>query len=140
MSTPRGQVKILTLTPDGIALLASRGVALKQTRGGGAAHEFWKHELRRMLERHGYLVADEFPLGGGKTADLRADRGVRVLFIEIETGRSDMAANVAKYPDDADLIVFFTSTDVADRYRDLVTLDRPGTRCLTPTEIDQIAA
>src|SRR5205085_10165493 len=36
VSTPRGQVKILTLTPDGIAVLASRGVALKQTRGGGA--------------------------------------------------------------------------------------------------------
>jgi hypothetical protein len=140
VSTPRGQVKILTLTPDGIAVLASRGVALKHTLGGGAEHEFWKHELRRVLERHGYLIAEEFALGGGKTADLRADRDNRVLFIEVETGRSDIAANVAKYPSDAQLIVFFTSADVAQRYRDLVILDRPGTRCLTPTEIDQVAA
>lgn len=140
VSTPRGQVKILTLTPAGIAVLASRGVALKQTRGGGAEHEFWKHELRTVLERHRYLVAEEFALGGGKTADLRADRDDSVLFIEVETGRSDIAANVAKYPSDAQLVVFFTSADVAQRYRDLVMLDRPGTRCLTPTEIDRVAA
>jgi len=138
--TPRGHVKILTLTPNGIALLASRGVAPKVARAGGAEHEFWKHELHALLERHGYVVADEFPLGGGKTADLRADRSEHVVFIEVETGRSDIAANVAKYPSDADLIVFFTSAEVAHRYRDLVMLDRPGTRCLTPAEIDQVAA
>ena len=140
VSTARGQVKILTLTPDGIALLGSRGVALKQTRGGGAEHEYWKHELRVLLERRGWLVAEEFALGGGRTADLRADRRERVLFIEVETGRSDIAANVAKYASDADLIVFFTSADVAQRYRDLVTLDRPATLCLTPSELDRIGA
>lgn len=139
VSTPRGQVKILTLTPDGIAMLASCGITLKQTRTGGAAHEFWKHELRRVLERHGYVVTEEFPLGGGKTADLRAARGDHVLFIEVETGRSDIAANVTKYPNDAQLVMFFTSTDIAERYRTLVLLDRPGTRCLTPTEIEHVA-
>lgn len=140
VSTPRGQVKILTLTTDGTALLASRGITLRQTRGGGAEHEFWKHELRTVLERKGWAVAEEFALGGGKSADLRAGRGDRVLFVEVETGRSDIAANVAKYPSDVDLVVFFTSAEVAQRYRDLVMLDRPGTRCLTPTEIDCIAA
>jgi len=140
VSTPRGQVKILRLTPDGIAVLASRGVAPKVARAGGAEHELWKHELHAVLQRHGYAVAEEFPLGGGKTADLRADRSDHVLFIEVETGRSDIAPNVAKYPSDADLIVFFTSAEVAQRYRDLVMLDRPGTRCVTPAEIDQIAA
>jgi hypothetical protein len=139
VSTPRGQVKILTLTPDGIALLASRGIAPKIARAGGAEHEFWKHELHAVLQRHGHVVADEFPLGGGRTADVRAERESHVLFIEVETGRSDIAANVAKYPRDADLIVFFTSAEVAQRYRDLVMLDRPGTRCLTPVEIDQVA-
>ena len=88
VSTPRGQVKILTLTPHGVALLASRGITMQQTRRGGAEHEFWKHEVRRALERRGWIVAEEFALGGGKTADLRADRGERTLFIEVETGRS----------------------------------------------------
>jgi hypothetical protein len=138
VSTPRGQVKILTLTTDGIAMLASRGVVIKQARTGGAEHEYWKHELRTVLERRGWLVAEEFALGGGKTADLRADRGRRVLFIEVETGRSDIAANVAKYPADADLVLFFTNADIAARFRELVLLDRPGTRCLTPAEVEQL--
>ncbi|MBV9495332.1 MAG: hypothetical protein JOZ54_13880, partial [Acidobacteria bacterium] len=45
VSTPRGQVKILTLTPAGSALLAARGVALRHTRSGGAEH--------RVLEARG---------------------------------------------------------------------------------------
>jgi hypothetical protein len=140
VSTPRGQVKILTLTPEGTALLTSQGVTVKQTRTGGAEHEFWKHELRVLLERHAFDVAEEFALGGGKTADLRADRAGRVLFIEVETGRSDIAANVAKYPADADLVLFFTNAEVAARNRELVLLDRPGTRCLTPAEVEQFFA
>jgi Helicase HerA, central domain len=138
VSTPRGQVKILTLTPDGMALLASRGVTLKHARAGGAAHEYWKHELRLILERAGYAVIEECALGGGKTADLYARRGVRELFIEVETGRSDVPANLAKYSAASELVVFFTSTDVADRYRDIVLRNRPGTRCLVPNEIATI--
>ena len=140
VSTLRGQVKILTLTPDGIALLASRGVAPTVTRAGGAEHEFWKHELRSLLERHRYAVTEEYPLGGGRTADLSAERDGRTLYVEIETGRSNIPANVAKYASGDDLVVFFTSEEVAQRYRELVVLDRPGTRCLTPREIDHLVA
>jgi hypothetical protein len=139
VSTPRGQVKILTLTPAGSALLTSRGVALRHTRAGGAEHEFWKHEIRTLLERHGWTVAEEFSLGAGRSADLRAERAGHVRFIEVETGRSDIAANLAKYPPDADLVVFFTNATVAARYRDLVLRERPAARCLTPAEVDQIA-
>ena len=71
---------------------------------------------------------------------MRAERDGHVLFIEVETGRSDVAANVAKYPRDADLVLLFTSKEVAAQYRDLVTLDRPGTRCITPADIDQLAS
>jgi hypothetical protein len=140
VSTPRGQVKILTLTPEGIALLAAHGVVVKQTRGGGAEHEFWKHELRTLLERQGYAVAEEFSLGGGRTADLRAERLGHTLYVEIETGRSNIPANVAKYEPSDDLVLFFTSEEIAQRYRELVVLDRPGTRCLTPREIDRLVA
>jgi len=63
-----------------------------------------------------------------------------VLFIEVETGRSDIAANVAKYPSDAEVVMLFTSAEVAARYRDLVMLDRHGTRFLTPADVDRLAA
>jgi hypothetical protein len=130
-------VKILTLTTGGVAALAAHGITVKTQRSGGAEHEFWKHDVRTALERQGYTVTEEFPLGGGKSADLRAERAGRVLFVEVETGRSDVAANVAKYGD-ADLVVFFTSEDVAAQYRPLIALDRPATRCCTPADLDQL--
>src|SRR5207248_5211681 len=138
VSTPKGQVKILTLTRHGIELLAAHGVAVKQQRAGGAEHEFWKHELRVRLERAGYAVIEEYALGGGKTADLRAERDGKIRFFEIETGRSDIAANLAKYDEAADLVVFFTSDAAAAQYEPLVALDRPGTRCLTPAQVDRV--
>ncbi|MBV8518808.1 MAG: ATP-binding protein [Acidobacteria bacterium] len=138
VSTPRGQVKILTLTTEGVTALVARGVVAQRARSGGAEHEFWKHELRQVLERHGWSVNEEFALGGGKTADLRAERDHHVLFVEVETGRSDIAANVAKYPPSAALVMFFTSADVAAQYRPLIALDRPATRCITPADMDQL--
>jgi len=139
VSTPKGQVKILTLTDTGADFLRSKGIDLTRRRHGGAAHEYWKHELRTQLGQHGYTVNEEYSLGAGKTADLRASKDPHVLFIEIETGRSDIAATVAKYPPDKELVVFFTSDEIAARYRDLITLGRPGTRCITPTTMNELA-
>lgn len=137
VSTPTGQVKILTLTDAGADLLHQKGIAITRTRHGGAEHEFWKHELRTRLQRRGYTIAEEYALGAGRTADLRAERQGQVLFVEVETGRSDIAANLAKYHDDNDLVVLFTN-DTAARYRDLILLARPSTRCLTTAELHRI--
>ncbi len=138
VSTPRGQVKILTLTREGAAALAARGITMTQQRAGGAEHEFWKHELRVRFERHGYTVVLEHPLGAGKTADLYAERNGHVIFVEVETGRSDVTANLAKYAPSDDLVVLFTSDTVAARYLPLVTLNRPHTRCCTPATVDAV--
>jgi hypothetical protein len=140
VATPKGQVKILTLTKSGLEVLASRGVEPQVSRGGGPEHEYWKHEVRSQLERHGYTVVEEHPLGSGRTADVRAERDGRVVFIEIETGRSDIPANLQKYAPTDELVVLFTSDAVAERYRELVALDRPGTRCLTSRDLDQIGS
>jgi hypothetical protein len=140
VSTPRGQVKILTLTAAGLDVLAAHGVVPRATRSGGPEHEYWKHEVRSHLERHGFAVVDEHPLGGGKTADLRAEKNGRVIFIEVETGRSDIPANLAKYSANDELVVFFTSETVAERHREEVESERPGTRSVTPRELDAIAS
>lgn len=96
VTTPTGLVKILGLTDTGHAHLAERGHAPPRSRHGGAEHEFWKFVVRQQLERLGYAVADEFPIGGGKTVDLHAERGHDVVWVEVETGRSDIAANIEK--------------------------------------------
>lgn len=140
VATPKGRVKILTLTKNGTDYLARRGVEPRRQRAGGVEHEFWKTELRTTLERTGYKVTEEFPLGGGASADLRAEKDGRAMFIEVETGRSDIAANIEKYEQRAErVIVFFTNDDVAARYTDLVLLRRPTTECRAPRDLDKIA-
>lgn len=107
VNTGRGYIKVLSLTGEGREQLAALGVDTTRTRHGGAEHEYWKATIRRRLESWGWTVEEEAPLGGGKTADLRATLGDRTLYVEIETGRSDVAANAAKLSGLPGEVVFF---------------------------------
>ena len=66
------------------------------TRHGDIEHQYWKEKIADKLRERGYTVQDEHPLGNGKTVDLVARRNGRKIAIEIETGKSDAAANVQK--------------------------------------------
>ena len=43
-----------------------------------------------------YTVHEEFPIGGGKTIDLVAEKGGNRIAIEIETGKSDVESKIQK--------------------------------------------
>ena len=68
----------------------------KSDRHGGLEHRYWCNNLAGHLRNHGHKVAEEFPVGGGKTIDLVATRDGKRIAFEIETGKSDAAANVRK--------------------------------------------
>ena len=130
VSTPTARVKILSLTDDGASCLAARGVDVRRSRHGGAEHEYWKWVIRSRLEREGYSVLEEYPVGDGKTVDLRATRETEVVWVEVETGRSDILANIAKCGILPGRVVFvFTDAQTRDQYRDQV----PG-EALTTTD------
>lgn len=121
VSTPTARVKILSLTGNGESCLAERGVDLRRSRHGGAEHEYWKWAIRSRLERAGYAVDEEYPVGDGKTVDLRATLGSEVVWVEVETGRSDILANIAKCRALPGRVVFvFTDAQTRDQYRDQV--------------------
>ena len=44
----------------------------------------------------GYDVQEEFPIGEGKTVDIVTSRNGKRTAVEIETGKSNPAANIAK--------------------------------------------
>src|SRR5581483_3571007 len=67
VTTPTGQVKILSLTDQATKHLAERGVVIRRSRHGGPEHEYWKHLVRARLEDRGYAVDEEHPIGTGKT-------------------------------------------------------------------------
>ena len=63
-------------------------------RHGGAEHRYWCKVLADRLRAQRYAVTEEAPIGGGKTIDLLAERGGKRIAFEIETGKSDAAAEV----------------------------------------------
>jgi len=57
------------------------------------AHEFWKRFHADRLQREGYSVSLEAPRRGGRV-DVLATKGAKHVAIEVETGNSDVVANV----------------------------------------------
>lgn len=69
---------------------------VRATRRGGVEHQYWKEKVTAKLRSCGYEVQEEYPIGEGKTVDLVARKDGKTIAIEIETGKSDAAANIEK--------------------------------------------
>ena len=65
-------------------------------RHGGPEHRYWVHRIADHLRAQGYNISIEHPIGNGKTVDILATRHGRKIAFEIETGKSDAAANARK--------------------------------------------
>jgi len=139
VATPTAQIKILTLTSSGRDLLERSGITVARSRHGGAAHEYWKAMIAEQLQRNGYAVTEEFAVGGGKTIDLHARREERHVFIEVETGRSDVDANIAKCAAlEGEVIFVFTSDEVRQEYEERIRAARPDARVLTTSDLNTL--
>jgi hypothetical protein len=137
--TPTGQVKILSLTDRACDLLEQTGVRVARSRHGGAEHEYWKFVVAQRLREQGFGVTDEYPVGGGKTVDLYAVRGDQRLIVEVETGRSDIAANVTKCAgQDAAIVFVFTSVQVRSAHEEMIRSSLPDARLLTTAEASAV--
>ena len=133
---PTGQVKILSLAPQGETYLAAQGVKRPHCRRGGAAHEYWRHVVAERLSACGFLVTREAPLGSGKAIDLLATKAGRNIYVEIETGRSDLGANVEKCRRLPGTLVFFA---INQKVADALTLLLGGTgTVITPDHLKDL--
>jgi len=60
---------------------------------GSIAHAYWQRAYQRLLTEMGYQVQMEAPRAAGRV-DLLGRKGDELLGVEIETGKSDVVANV----------------------------------------------
>ena len=117
---PSGQTNVLGHTTDGAGLLGE-DVRKRDNRGGGVKHEFWREFFKRKFLGSGYEVEEEVPVGGGRTVDLCGSKTGKRIYIEIETGRSNVAENVRKCGSLEGVVVFFfTEKDLVSSYQDLI--------------------
>jgi len=134
--TATARIKILTLTPEGERYLEEHGVTLPAGRRGGAAHEYWRATLKNVLERHGYQTQTEIPVGDGRAVDLHGVKDDQHVYIEIETGKSDIGANIAKCASlPGPVVFFFVTSELREAWHDRIG----GALAITPTEVEQLA-
>jgi hypothetical protein len=139
VATPTAQVKILTLTDQGRDLLEHAGISVARSRHGGAEHEYWKSMVRERLGRLGFQVHEEYAVGGGKTVDLFGESNGRRIFVEVETGQSDIPANVAKCADlDGDVVFLFTDENVRRTHEPMIHVLLPNARVISPAELERL--
>jgi hypothetical protein len=139
VATATARMKILTLTADGIAHLAGTGITIPSWRRGGPAHEYWRATIRQLLERHGYTVTDEHPVGEQRAVDLHATKNEHEVFVEIETGKSDISANITKCTElPGTMVFFFVTNELREEYRDQLSV-LTKVLALTPTDLDRLA-
>jgi rhodanese-related sulfurtransferase len=88
--------KTFELTEKGREAVAALGCSIPDTetrRRGGIQHRHIIKLIARKLQQEGHQVAEEAPLGDGKTTDLLVDGKIA---IEVERSLDNTAANVKK--------------------------------------------
>jgi len=134
VSLSKGRMKTLSLTKKGRKVL---GISSEESnRHGGQEHRYWVERIRKRLQESGYRVAKEVPAGGGKTIDLVASRNGKRIAFEIETGKSNAAANVQKCLEAGmhKVVVASTSGAAMDAIRRTLP-DDPRVLCQTAAEV-----
>jgi len=134
VSAVRGQAKLLELTKAAKDLLGSQ--ENDPDRLGGPEHRYWKKRIADHLRSQGFQVTEEYPLGGGQTVDLVAERDGKRIACEIETGNSDASSNAQKCLKAGFDRVWVITTSV--RVRDNLTGKLPHNRrlsCWTAAEV-----
>ena len=56
----------------------------------------WRFRIAERLQAEGYALTHEYQIAGNGAVDILAERDGQRLVVEIETGRSDVPANVRK--------------------------------------------
>ena len=91
------RVRRLKLTDKGKERLKEIGYDVSGSlRHGGVEHLYWVKQVKKTLEKNGYKVEEEYPIGNGETVDLAIIAKNKKIAIEIETGKSDAVRNIRK--------------------------------------------
>lgn len=87
-----GNTRMVLLRPTPMAR-GALGLDAKEPERESIAHAYWKRWYASMLERRGFEVHIEAARNGGH-ADITATKDGQRIAVEIETGKSDVVANV----------------------------------------------
>ena len=109
--TQTGKVVLLDLTPAMREAMKRNGIEISKRKEGGIVHNYWKNEIRRQLEKEGWVVELEKSIGNNQAIDLYAEKTGTRIAVEVETGTRG-AENIKKLiPLNLDRIISFSTTE-----------------------------
>jgi len=96
IATRSGQVVLYQLTDDGRSVCRALGIDPGPRPRASVEHGFWVQQAAAHFEKRGFDMTMEHPVPGDGIIDLLAERPGERIAIEIETGKSNIRANVKK--------------------------------------------
>ncbi len=84
------------LTENGRAVCESEHIDPGPRHRESLEHRYWVRQVARDYEKKGYEVTCEHPVKGNAAVDILASRPGEKIAIEVETGKSNIKANLEK--------------------------------------------
>ncbi len=96
IATRSGQVVLYQLTDFGRSVCTSVDIDLGPKSRESLEHRYWIGKVAEYFERKGYDITREHPIKGNGAVDILAERPGERVVVEVETGKSDIKANLVK--------------------------------------------
>ena len=96
IATRNGQIMLYKLTEIGLRVCQFLGIDQGRYYNQSLEHKYWVNRAKHYFEGQGYDITREYTIAEGKAFDLLAQRPGERIAIEIETGKSDIKANIEK--------------------------------------------
>lgn len=96
IATRSGQVVLYGLTDHGRSICETNGIDPGPPPRAGLEHRYWVSRVAEHFDRQGYDITHEFHIPGDGHVDLVAEKPGERVAIEVETGKSDIKANLDK--------------------------------------------
>ena len=125
--TSSGQVMLYQLTDVGRRICEYVKIDPGPQPRESLEHRYWVRQASRCFEKKGYEMTREHPIKGNGAIDLLARRPGEQVAIEVETGKSDIKANLAKIKDgvlDRMVLIATSPTAVTKCQKALDNLDK----------------
>ncbi len=96
IATRSGQVVLYQLTDSGRSVCTSVSIDPGPRPRESLEHRYWVRKTAEHFEKKGYEVTREHPIKGNGAVDILAERPGERVVVEVETGKSDIKANLSK--------------------------------------------
>jgi hypothetical protein len=137
-----GRMLILELTEKGVAFLQRLGYDCRYPYyAGGAEHEYGKDIVAKYLQGRGYRTVKEYQVPDDGRVDVLGERDGERVAVEVETGKSDIQANLKKtIAGGFDRVAVYATNPDARRAVERAAGEHPGVEILTAADLDGAAA